>query len=243
MPDNMEYIDNYFKNTPTTEERSDFERRLAIDNEFAEDVALYLAAQQSIKEDINLGKKTRFKDLYQDKKVVKMPSPIRKLRPYIAIAAALFAVILGWYMFMQPKATPQQLCTKYAIEEFQRIELKMNAADEKAEAIELFNKANYASALTKFEKLLSLDTSSLELKQYVGATSFQLKHYDEALEYFKKMESHTKAFNNPAVFYQALTLMKRNLPGDEQAAKALLQKIVDNNLDKKAEAEEVLKKW
>ena len=52
-----------------------------------------------------------------------------------------------------------------------------------------------------------------------------------------------RLYDNPGEFYQALTLMKRNIPGDHQKAKFLLQDVVDKNLSGKEEAQKWLKKW
>ena len=48
-------------------------------------------------------------------------------------------------------------------------------------------------------------------------------------------------FDNPGEFYQALTLMKRNLPGDKQKAKILLQEVVNKNLTDNETAQDWLK--
>ena len=50
-------------------------------------------------------------------------------------------------------------------------------------------------------------------------------------------------FSNPGKFYHALTLMKRNLPGDKDKSYQLLNDVVTNNLAEKNEAEKWLKKW
>ena len=76
-----------------------------------------------------------------------------------------------------------------------------------------------------------------------GIASLRLQHYDKALEYFKQLESHDKLYANPALLYQALTLMKRNNPGDTQMAKLLLQQIDHDDLEGKDVAHEWLKKF
>ncbi len=49
-------------------------------------------------------------------------------------------------------------------------------------------------------------------------------------------------YSNHAFIYEALTLMKRNLPGDAAKAKQVLQYIVNNDQEGKEFAQEWLKK-
>jgi tetratricopeptide (TPR) repeat protein len=76
----------------------------------------------------------------------------------------------------------------------------------------------------------------------LGLTYLRLGNYDKALTYFRQLEKYA-LYSNPAIFYQALTLMKRNQPGDKEKAKELLQRVRDNDLEGKEFAEKWLDKW
>jgi tetratricopeptide (TPR) repeat protein len=69
-------------------------------------------------------------------------------------------------------------------------------------------------------------------KYYAGIVYLQLGNYEKALQYFRQFENDT-LYSNPSLFYQALTLLKRNLPGDKQKARELLQRVVDMILERK----------
>ena len=76
----------------------------------------------------------------------------------------------------------------------------------------------------------------------MGIVYLRLANYDKAFLYFQQLENYP-LYSNPAIFYQALTLMKRNGPGDKQNAKQLLQQVVKDNLEGKAVAQQWLKNW
>jgi len=59
--DNLDYIENYFTNTPGSELTREFEERIKSDPGFAEEVAFYMAAKEVSKEASALEKKQRFK--------------------------------------------------------------------------------------------------------------------------------------------------------------------------------------
>jgi tetratricopeptide (TPR) repeat protein len=83
----------------------------------------------------------------------------------------------------------------------------------------------------------------ISAKKYAGIVYLRLSNYDKALAYFQDLEKYTSLYANPAIFYHALTLMKRNQPGDKQTAKQLLQQVVQNNLEGKGNAKQWLDKW
>ena len=72
--------------------------------------------------------------------------------------------------------------------------------------------------------MVQRDTGNYLLKNYMGIVYLKLGNYDKALQYFKQFENDT-LYANPSQFNQALTLLKRNLPGDKQKAKELLQHV------------------
>ena len=63
----------------------------------------------------------------------------------------------------------------------------------------------------------------------------------KALEYFQELARYV-LYTNPGLFYQALTLLKRNQPGDKEQAKQFLQQVIDRHLDGDETAREWVKK-
>jgi len=241
--ESLEYIDNYFKGELDSEETVRFEEKIINDSAFAEEVAHYLSFLQVAKEQADEDKKKRFRELYQQDKNVNTRGVLRRIWPTVAVAALVAGVIFGWYLFMQP-VSAKQLADRYMQEHFQTMIVKMDAkTDSMQSARNLYNEGKLLQALKHFEMLIQADTSNFEAKENAGIVSLRLQHYDKAMNYFKQLESYTDLNVNPAIFYQALTLMKRNHKGDAEAAKQLLQQVVDKDLVGKEDAQEWLKNW
>jgi tetratricopeptide (TPR) repeat protein len=240
----LEYIDQYFQGTPLPEEISAFERRITEEPEFAEDVAFYLSARRVLKEQLAEVKKTRFREIYaQNGTGHAVEKPIHKLWPYIAAAAMVAGFIFCWYLFIKPPSL-QKSADNYITQNFGTLSVTMGTSEDNLqEGLRLYNEGQYKKALEVFEKLINLDNSNYIAKRNAGITSLRLQQYDKALHYFKLLANQPNLYANPGVFLQATTLLKRNLPGDKQSAKGLLEQVVQNDLDGKEMAERWLKKW
>jgi tetratricopeptide (TPR) repeat protein len=239
--DNLDYIENYFTNTPGPELTREFEERIKSDPGFAEEVAFYLTAKEVSKEASGLEKKQRFKETYEKNRVIRSV-PIKKLVYYIATAAVVAGLIFGTYTFFKP-VSPQQLAGKYEKEQLQTLPVTMSGrSDSLQTGLRLYNDGKYSEALTRFENIIRSDTSNFTAKEYAGITALHLKEYDKAMSWFEQMESYKGLYSNRAQILQAVTLMERNLPGDAAKAKQLLQDIVANDLEGKEFAEEWLRK-
>ena len=76
-----------------------------------------------------------------------------------------------------------------------------------------------------------IDPSILpDLKKYIGIVYLRLGQYDKSLDYFQQLWSIKGLYVNPGLFYQAITLLKRNQVGDEDLAKKLLEQVDEYNL-------------
>ncbi len=246
MIDTLEYIDRFFKGDLSPEEKLQFEQRIQEDPSFAAEVAFYAGAMQTISNDIAEEKKKRFKEIYQADKRGAVSRPVRKLWPYMAAAAVVVGVILGGYLlfFRTPSSSPQQLADAFMKEELQSIGVEMSPnQDSLQQGKNLYNEGKIDEALQRFESLVEYDSSNIEATKLAGIASLRLQQYDKALNYFIKLENYPGLYANPGKFYHALTLLNRNQAGDEEAAKQLLQQVVEKDLDKREVAEEWLKKW
>ncbi len=234
----LDYIDSYFKGELDPSDVATFEGKIINDPAFAEQVATYLSMWQVVKEESDDDKKKRFRELYRAHQATASKGVVRRLWPSIAVAVLVAGVIFGLYVFVKP-VSGRQLADRYIREQLQSLPVKMGSQDSMQAAINLYNEEKLTEALKGFQHILQTDPSNLQATQNAGLTSLRLQRYDVALEYFKRMESHTELYSNSALLYQAITLMKRNDPGDSQKAKQLLQQIVHNNL----EGKEIAAKW
>jgi len=239
--ESLDYIDSYFKGELDPSDVATFEQKIISDPAFAEQVATYLSMLQVAKEESDDNKKNKFRELYNQHKASPSTSTIKRMWPSIAVAALVAGIIFGLYVFVKP-VSASQFADRYIREQLQTMSVSMGTQDSMQATINLYNQEKLLEALKGFQDILQKDPSNFQAAQNAGITSLRLQRYNEALDYFKQMEAHKELYSNSAIFYQAITLMKRNDPGDSQKAKALLQQIVHDNLSGKEFAQEWLKK-
>src|SRR4030095_4233667 len=217
MEDNLEYIDAYFQQMLNAEEIRRFEQKIAEDPEFADEVAFYVAAKQGSKAAADQEKKERFRQLLsQQAPVISIDRDRNLKRVWIyrmtAAAAVIVCLLLAWYFFLGNSASPQQMAEKYMDENFKTLSIKMTAErDSIQDGLRLYNNGQYDAALKQFESIEKRGTENYQVKEYLGIVHLKLGNYDKALQNFQAFENDT-LYYNPSVFYQALTLLKRNLP-------------------------------
>ena len=236
--ESLDYIDSYFKGELDPSDVATFEQKIINDPAFAEQVATYLGMFQVAKEESDDDKKKKFRELYSQHRAKPSASVVRRMWPSIAVAVLVAGVILGLYVFVKP-VSASQVADRYIRDQLQTLSVSMGTQDSLQSAINLYNQEKLLDALKGFEDILKKDPSNFQAAQDAGLTSLRLQRYDAALDYFKQMEAHKELYSNSALFYQAITLMKRNDPGDSQKAKQLLQQVVHDNL----EGKEVAAKW
>jgi len=248
--DNSELIENYFTSSLGPGEVSAFENRILSDPEFAEEVAFYVSVHTIAREESQSEKKNHFRELYQKSQnsaagpnIATSRRPVvRKLVYYIAAAAVVTGVIFGLYTFNQP-VSPSTLATAYENKELKNLPVTMSSGRDSIQiGLDLYNKGKLNEALVQFETIIQSDSSDSRAIKNAGLACLGLKEYDKALSYFQHLETHRELFSNPALLYQALTLMERNQSGDVAKAKLLLQQVVQNDLEGKETAREWLKK-
>jgi tetratricopeptide (TPR) repeat protein len=240
---NLDYIDNYFKGDLPEEEIPGFEQKIVADHGFAEEVAFYCSAMQVAGEEAVKEKKDRFRTIYLQNKPGRQAKLIGLKRwwPYIAAASVLFMAFIGWQVWFKPSAL-QTLANTYINTNLKEINVQMSTTeDSMSTAIRLFNENKLSESLARFDQLAQSATAPVEdARKDAGITALRLGDYDKALAYFTALEN-MKLYSNSGKFYHALTLMKRNHPGDKEAARQLLNEVVRLNLEKKDKAEEWLR--
>jgi len=242
MENYFEYIDAYFNRELKPDEAKQFEQRIIEDKSFAEDVALYLSAKRVLKEEIDTEKKKWFRELIAENSSspnVKPITSVRKRWVYAAAAAVIALTLFAGYLVFFNQPSPQQMAEKYVKENFQSLSVTMgNTRDSIQNGLRLYNEGQLEAALENFENIMQRDSSNISARKYSGIVYLRLGNYDKALAYFQHLEKYSLA-SNPAIFYQALTLLKRNQPGDKQQARQLLQQVVEGNL----QYEEIAQQW
>jgi len=164
------------------------------------------------------------------------------LKPVMSAAAVLLIFFLGWTFFLKP-ASVQQLADEYIKNKFSEQPVQMGKSEDSIEiALGMFNKGEFEEAGKIADKILSSEPGNPEALKLGGIVSLRLGNYEKALFNFQKLADQPGLFTNPGLFYKAITLIKRDHPGDMESAGVLLKKVVDQNLDGKEQAEQWLKK-
>lgn len=237
----LEYIDGYFKGEFSPKEKTEFERKLTEDPNFADDVAFYISTRQVSKDLVIEEKKNNFRKIYADYDKETKVIPMRRIWSYSAAAAVFAALIFSWFMFMKPP-TPSQLADHYIKTNLAHLQVNMGGGQDSLQtAIGLYNEGKYSASLPVFEAILNTKPDNSRALEYAGIAAIQIGEYDKAIQYFSRLESLPLAYN-PGAFYHALTLMKRNAPGDAAEAKKYLEKVANEGLEHKEDVPTLLKR-
>ena len=242
--DSLEYIDAYFGGGFSPEEAGRFEQRIQEDPTFAAEVADYISVRAALKEARSEERLARFGELYRQQPVPAKIHPMgaRRWMPALAAAVVLAAVALSWLLFFR-QANPPQVADRWIGDNLAHLSVKMSGeADSIQTGLALYNSGRFPEALQQFKGILGRDSLNAAALLDAGIVSLRMGNYDQALDFFSNLASHTDPSLNPALFFEALTLMKRNRDGDTDLAKQVLKRIVQQDLDKKEDARELLGK-
>jgi tetratricopeptide (TPR) repeat protein len=248
MENHFENIDAYFSETMSAEEKKEFERRVVEDRSFAEEIAFYLSAREAAKDEVAKEKKEWFRQLLKENPPtgkVRQLTPVRRIGIYrLAAAASVIGLLfLGWYLFFNPAKSAEQMASEYFNTELKELKVTMAVVqDSLQQGKNLYNNGKLVEAARFFETMIQRNSSDFEAIKHAGLAQLALENYDNALSYFRSLEKFDSYYANPAKFYQALTLMKRNRPEDKQLIKQLLQEVKDKPLEGSETAEQWLKK-
>lgn len=236
MVQNLEQIDNYFQGSMNADQAADFEQLIHDDPAFAQQVAFYLGSVGTLKDQVIADKKVRFREIYNESRMQVVDrlavnkAPVRTLWKYIAAAVIFSAVLVSTYFYTQ-QPSPVQMADEYINTRMVNLGAKMNSLSDSIEIGKSLNRnQNYGEALLIFESILAGNPTHIEAQEYAGVAALHLNEYDKSLKYFGSLSNISGLVTNPGTFYMAVTLMKRNLPGDLIKAKALLQNVVKEKL-------------
>lgn len=237
----VEYIDRFISGELSPEENRQFEQNILQDAAFAEEVAFYLTAKQAARSAMLEEKKNRFREIYEPQKNTRRQLPVKKLWQYAVAAAVTAGLIAGAYFYFTARRLPAQLADEYIETHINKVSVLMTShEDSLQQAKKLYNEGQFAAAREQLQAIIQSDSTNIKAKELAGIVSLRLHNYDQALVYFTDLEGYT-LYSNPGKFYHALTLLKRNQPGDVEAAKRLLQQVVAEELAEQETAREWLK--
>ena len=121
--------------------------------------------------------------------------------------------------------------------------MAQNGSDSLQLGIAAYNTNDYNKAESIFRELSKNKKHVVEATKDLGLTFLVRQQYDNALEQFDALSDNDSLYANPGPFYKAVTLMQRSGPGDEEAAKLILQDVVKKQLPGHKVASGWLRRW
>ena len=227
----IEYIDSYFKQTMDAGERHVFEKRCEEDDAFAQDVAFYMMARESLREELLQQKQSAWRTKNTKNIIDELPfiPTLKKslTSRWIAYAAAACLVLAASVYFFEANTSPKKLAENYIRTNYSNLSQTMDASHDSLQTgIEAYNNKQYDSALQLFLGVQKNDPLNSDAKKYAGLAYLQKNYYDSALQQFDELANMKGLFGNPGDFLKAVTLIERDKPGDKEMAEKLLQKVV-----------------
>ena len=252
MSELIGYIEDYFEDRLDPEDKRLFESKCIHDESFARDVAFYIAQRKAIKSELLRQKIQAWTEPAAVRRGqppavrIGQPAAVRRwttLRRVITgTAAAVLLVMVLYFTLYAP--SPRRLAGDYIEKEYSRLSLTMNgSADSLQQGIAAYNHEDYSKALALFEGLRKAHPENTDAIHDAGIVYLRTKNYDKALEAFGQLAHTVGLLSNPGWFLQAVTLLRRDAPGDKRRAKELLTEVVRQQTEGAAYAADWLKRW
>ena len=135
--ENLEFIENYFKGTNDDVQKILFEKKIIEDPSFAEEVAFYISANGMMQQQVQEEKKQRFREIYNEQKVISIKRPVRNVWKYMAAASVIIAALVIAWLFTGNKNSPPQLAEKYIQQNFKNLSVTMGNAGQHANGLKI----------------------------------------------------------------------------------------------------------
>jgi tetratricopeptide (TPR) repeat protein len=246
MPDNTEYIESYFQQTLSNEERKAFELRCETDAPFANEVAIYITTRQVLREAL-LEQKTQ---QWKEEVIAQEEAPVISIKrkttfaKWTMYAAAACLLLVASVFLFERNTSPRLVASNYMENNYATLSHTMDASHDSMQlGISAYNNKDFATAIRLFEAAEKTQPSNSDAIKYAGLSYLQQKNYDKAIQQFDELANMKNLFSNSGDFLKAVALMERNKPGDKEEAKQLLHKVITENEDGSKEAAEWVRKF
>ena len=229
-------IDNYFAGQLTEPEKARFEQQISMDTELAEAVAFYVQARQTARQQAQAGRRAEWAAIRERQIKVRQPVWV----PMAWVAAACVLLLLGFFLF-SPQPSAREVADRYIRENLTTLPVTMSSQPDTLQlARQAYNTGQFAQAETLIAGLQKRQSDNTDVLKLAGLVSLRQGNYDKAIEQFHNLSQRTGLQANPGPFYEAIARLKRNAPDDESTAKKMLQTVIDQNLDGKKAAKELI---
>lgn len=211
--ENTELIERYFEGRLSPSERQAFEKRLAQEPSFTEEVTL----QRRIREGLRaVGRarmlsqlesvENRMSEYHPPTQVIRFDAPTRQ-RFYWA-AAAMVLLLIPVYLWLKPGQSDQKLFAQY-FEPYEHTTTQAVTQDPLSQALGQYRDKNYAQALPILEKMIGAGNASDSTLFYKANVHLQLNQPQEAIACLETvLKQPQSGFYDEAQWYLALALLQ-----------------------------------
>ena len=232
----LDTIDDYFTGQLTGPEKTWFEQQIVADPELAEAVAFYVQTRQIAHQQAQMDRKTEWVALREQPGRVLQPNWM----PMAYAAAACVLLLLGFFLFWPNPSVPE-LADRYIQENLTTLSVTMSSQPDTLQmARQAYNDGQLAQAEKLLANLQRPNTDNTEVLKLAGLVALRQGNYDKAIGQFHSLSQRTDLRANPGLFYEAIARMKRNQPADEATARQLLNTVIEQNLEGKKAAKQLI---
>ncbi|MEQ9425146.1 MAG: hypothetical protein RJQ09_12050 [Cyclobacteriaceae bacterium] len=228
MEENLELIHRYIKGECDPVEKQGVEQRLREDGDF---MAAY-EAERAIIQGIGLAERERLKN---ELKSVSVKSEGPRINYWLAVAALIPLLILGYYFFnIQPDTN--ELYSNY-YEPYGNYEFGIERGESDSLStlqtiFKAYDNGDYSQVRIGLDSLILSDSRS-SFVFYRGICNLELEKVDSAIRDFSKVMESTSDYKTIATWYLALAHLQNK---DTERTEALLKKLIEaNQMTKRAE--------
>lgn len=228
MKDYFEHIEDYLKGKLDEPMITEFKEAMKESVELREQVELYPVAERVLDIAAAQELKNRIGNIRQQKsKVVPIQKKSSRVFRLVAIAASvLLLVTMGTTWFMSNQYSNEGIASSNFVPYDAGVLLGENDDNAYTQGVLAYQKKDFATAITAFEKVPTIDGLYAETQFYLGNAYLSQNEAEKAITAFEVAQNaNLPQFQEPTEWYLALAYLRT---GDEDKAKELLMAISNN---------------
>ncbi len=236
--DSIKLIERYFEQSLSETELKDFQRRLEIDEEFAQAFLLEKDVMEGIEVLGNLNLKKDLKKIYKEEIEEKRTTQSKVIprRMWLVAAASIAILFVALWFFTRPP-TPGQLYATYFQPEFDFVE-KGNENELIVEAEMALKDGAYQRAIPILDQLLDLNPQNTEYLLAKGIALIESEKFTEGINLLTMVGKNSPYAKPETQWYHGLALLKQGLLKESH----LILKQIPAQSSRYKQAEELAKK-
>lgn len=244
MDSKFDLIEKYLTNEMSVKEQREFEELLKIDPDLMREFVLRKEVDNAVVEDDILNLRDKLGDIMNEKPTFSLK--IKKPFIYTSVAAVVVLLIMITNIHILPEKNQENInifqsyYSPYpAIMSFRSVVDRTEVEEILYKAFCFYDEGKYEQASIWFNKVLNIDDRNYMSQFYLSICEIEKNNLQNANEYLNDLilkKDHV--FLEHAYWYLALTKLKQN---NFQDAESILEKVVQENMARKADAERILK--